>query len=149
MARCLGSEKVGRPVFYGAMITEGIVALIWATVSIYFFYYGGWRQVVDANGINEFLAQTNGGKSLIQYFTAPNVVEKVCTGWLGFFGGVLAIFGVVVASYYKWRYSFPLCPPDHCRCFASQSERRAQALVGSYPDVRSGYCTARVADGEP
>lgn len=97
MARCLGSEKLGRPVFYGAMITEGIVALIWATVSIYFFYYGGWRQVVDANGINEFLAQTDGGKNLIQYFTAPNVVEKVCTGWLGFFGGVLAIFGVVAA----------------------------------------------------
>jgi carbon starvation protein CstA len=97
MARCLGSEKLGRPVFYGAMITEGIVALIWATVSIYFFYYGGWRQVVDANSINEFLAQTDGGKNLIQYFTAPNVVEKVCTGWLGFFGGVLAIFGVVAA----------------------------------------------------
>lgn len=97
MARCLGSEKVGRPVFYGAMITEGIVALIWATVSIYFFYYGGWRQVVDANSINEFLAQTDGGKNLIQYFTAPNVVEKVCTGWLGFFGGILAIFGVVAA----------------------------------------------------
>ena len=97
MARCLGSEKLGRPVFYGAMITEGIVALIWATVSIYFFYYGGWRQVVDANGINAFLAQSDGGKNLIQYFTAPNVVEKVCTGWLGFFGGVLAIFGVVAA----------------------------------------------------
>lgn len=97
MARCLGSEKLGRPVFYGAMITEGIVALIWATVSIYFFYYGGWRQVVDANGINAFLSQTDGGKNLIQYFTAPNVVEKVCTGWLGFFGGVLAIFGVVAA----------------------------------------------------
>lgn len=97
MARCLGSEKLGRPVFYGVMITEGIVALIWATVSIYFFYYGGWRQVVDANGINAFLAQTDGGKNLIQYFTAPNVVEKVCTGWLGFFGGVLAIFGVVAA----------------------------------------------------
>lgn len=97
MARCLGSEKLGRPVFYGAMITEGIVALIWATVSIYFFYYGGWRQVVDANSINEFLTQTDGGKTLIQYFTAPNVVEKTCTGWLGFFGGILAIFGVVAA----------------------------------------------------
>lgn len=54
-------------------------------------------QVVDANGINAFLSQTDGGKNLIQYFTAPNVVEKVCTGWLGFFGGVLAIFGVVAA----------------------------------------------------
>lgn len=97
MARCLNSEKLGRPVFYGAMITEGIVALIWATVSIYFFYYSGWRQVVDANSIHAFLEQTNGGKALIQYFTAPNVVEKVCTGWLGIFGGVLAIFGVVAA----------------------------------------------------
>lgn len=97
MARCLGSEKVGRPVFYGAMITEGIVALIWATVSMYFFYYGGWRQVVDANTINEFLAQSNGGKTLIQFFSAPNVVEKVCTGWLGLFGGILAVFGVVAA----------------------------------------------------
>lgn len=97
MARCLGSEKLGRPVFYGAMITEGIVALIWATVSIYFFYYGGWRRVVDAQSIHAFLAQSDGGKTLIQYFTAPNVVEKTCTGWLGFFGGVLAIFGVVAA----------------------------------------------------
>lgn len=97
MARCLGSEKVGRPVFYGAMITEGIVALIWATVSMYFFYYGGWKDVVDANTINAFLAQSDGGKTLIQYFSAPNVVEKVCTGWLGLFGGILAVFGVVAA----------------------------------------------------
>lgn len=97
MARCLSSEKLGRPVFYGAMITEGIVALIWATVSIYFFYYGGWRDVVDSDTINAFLAQSDGGKSLIQFFTAPNVVEKTCTGWLGLFGGILAVFGVVAA----------------------------------------------------
>ena len=99
MARCLKNEKMGRPVFYGAMITEGLVALIWATVSMYFFYYGGWREVVDANTVNTFLSQVNvpGGKSLIQYFTAPQVVEHVCTGWLGIFGGLLAIFGVVAA----------------------------------------------------
>jgi carbon starvation protein CstA len=97
MARCLSSEKLGRPVFYGAMITEGVVALIWATVSIYFFYYGGWRDVVDANTLNAFLSQSQGGKTLIQFFTAPNVVEKTCTGWLGLFGGILAVFGVVAA----------------------------------------------------
>ena len=33
MARCLKSEKMGRPIFYGSMITEGVVALIWATVA--------------------------------------------------------------------------------------------------------------------
>ncbi|MCI6549754.1 MAG: carbon starvation protein A [Prevotella sp.] len=99
MARCLKSEKMGRPIFYGAMITEGVVALIWATVSSYFFYYGGWMEVLDAKSVNNFLAQVNneGGKSLIQYFSAPNVVEKVCTGWLGMLGGVMAIFGVVAA----------------------------------------------------
>lgn len=97
MARCIGSEKVARPIFYGAMITEGIVALIWATVSIYFFYYGGWKDCVDAETVSNFMAQSKGGKSLIQFFTAPTVVEKVCTGWLGLFGGILAVFGVVAA----------------------------------------------------
>lgn len=99
MARCLPSEKMGRPVFYGAMITEGIVALIWATVSSYFFYYGGWREVVGSDTVQAFLAQagTADDKTLIQYFTAPNVVENVCTGWLGLFGGILAVFGVVAA----------------------------------------------------
>lgn len=97
MARCLSKEKYGRPVFYGAMITEGVVALIWATVSMYFFYYGGWREVVDPETVKAFLAQADGGKTLIQFFSAPNVVEQTCTGWLGLFGGILAIFGVVAA----------------------------------------------------
>ena len=99
MARCLQSEKMGRPIFYGSMITEGVVGLIWATVSAYFFYYGGWREVVDAETTNAFLTQVNseGGKSLVQYFTAPKVVELVCNNWLGVFGGVLAVFGVVAA----------------------------------------------------
>ena len=79
------------------MITEGIVALIWATVSMYFFYYGGWREVVSAEVVEEFIAQTDGGKTLIQYFSAPKVVELVCQGWLGVFGGILALLGVVAA----------------------------------------------------
>ncbi len=99
MARCINHEKMGRPIFYGSMITEGIVALIWATVSIYFFYYGGWREVVGTNVAHDFLAQagTGEGKTLIQFFTAPKVVETVCSGWLGVFGGILAVFGVVAA----------------------------------------------------
>ena len=50
MARCMKHEKLGRPIFYGAMITEGLVALIWATVSMYFFYYGGWGGGVGGEG---------------------------------------------------------------------------------------------------
>ena len=99
MARCLKSEKLARPVFYGAMITEGVVALIWATVSSYFFYYGGWQEVVNPETVTEFMAQVQlaDGKTLIQYFTAPQVVNLVCSGWLGLFGGTLAVLGVVAA----------------------------------------------------
>lgn len=97
MARCMKSEHHGRPIFYGAMITEGIVALIWATVSMYFFYYGGWREVVPADVAKEFVAQANGGKSLVQFFAAPSVVQYVCANWLGVFGGILALLGVVAA----------------------------------------------------
>ena len=99
MARCLKSERLARPVFYGAMITEGIVALIWATVSSYFFYYGGWKEVVSPDKVNEFRAQVQlaDGKTLIQSFTAPQVVNLVCSGWLGIVGGTLAILGVVAA----------------------------------------------------
>ena len=99
MARCLKSEKLARPVFYGAMITEGLVALIWATISSYFFYYGGWKEVVSPEKVNEFMAQVQlaDGKTLIQYFTAPQVVNFVCSSWLGIVGGTLAILGVVAA----------------------------------------------------
>jgi len=80
MARCVKSEKMGRPMFYGAMITEGLVALIWATVSMYFFYGGA--------------AQELGQPLTLQ---APEVVTTVSEGWLGTFGGILALLGVVAA----------------------------------------------------
>jgi carbon starvation protein CstA len=91
------SERQGRPIFYGAMITEGIVALIWATVSMYFFYYGGWREVVSEEVAQQFIGQANDGKSLLQFFDAPSVVSHVCNGWLGILGGILAMLGVVAA----------------------------------------------------
>lgn len=80
MARCIKSEKSGRAIFYGAMITEGIVALVWASVSSYFFYDGGAAAV--------------GSTTLAQ---APEVVTAVSKGWLGIVGGILAILGVVAA----------------------------------------------------
>ena len=47
MARCMVNEKQGRPIFYGAMITEGVVALIWAAAAAYFF---SPDSVVDVTG---------------------------------------------------------------------------------------------------
>jgi len=80
MARCIQNEKLGRSVFYGSMITEGFVALIWAAVSSWFFFSGGAEEV---------------GSSLSA--AAPAVVTKVSENWLGLMGGILAILGVVAA----------------------------------------------------
>ena len=80
MARCLQNEKLGRPVFYGSMITEGLVALIWAAVSSYFFFGGGAAEVGGAFSD-----------------AAPTVVTKVSRAWLGVFGSILALIGVVAA----------------------------------------------------
>lgn len=85
MARCMKSEKQGRPIFYGAMITEGIVALIWATVAMYFFY----DQPTPGYETME------GGKDIIN--KAPSIVNMICENWLGVFGSILAILGVVAA----------------------------------------------------
>ena len=99
MARCMKSERLGRKVFYGSMITEGLVALIWATISSWFIYAGGWREVISEQQAAAFLGHVAGpgGKTLIQYFSAPDVVKLVCSGWLGITGGALAVLGVVAA----------------------------------------------------
>lgn len=95
MARCMKSEHQGRPVFYGAMITEGVVALVWATISSYFFFYEGWREVCPPEVVAKFEGQS--ALSLIQFFDAPTVVNIVCASWLGTFGSVLALLGIVAA----------------------------------------------------
>lgn len=76
MARCLKSEAHGRRIFAGAMITEGVVALIWAAAAIKFA------------GSYENLAAI-GGPAV--------VVGEICQTWLGTAGAVLAVLGVVVA----------------------------------------------------
>jgi len=87
MARCIKSEKQGRPIFYGAMITEGIVALVWATVSSYFFY----ADPVPGYQAIEVARSTGFATS------APLVVDTICKDWLGVAGGILALLGVVAA----------------------------------------------------
>lgn len=74
MARCMTNEKYGRPVFYGAMITEGIVALIWAAAATYFFHNNG-------------MGESN----------AAVIVDSITKEWLGTVGAFLAILGVIAA----------------------------------------------------
>ena len=86
MARCLQSERMGRPVFYGAMITEGLVALVWAAASSYFFYGK------PTAGYLMYEASAESG----MLTSAPQVVYLLLRDWLGIFGGIIAILGVVV-----------------------------------------------------
>ncbi|HIF9166821.1 TPA: carbon starvation CstA family protein [Photobacterium damselae] len=78
MARCLENEKNGRFVFYGAMIGEGIIALIWCAIALSFF--GSLEELSNA--------VSNGGPG--------NVVYSASFGLLGVFGGVIAFLGVVI-----------------------------------------------------
>ncbi len=81
MARCLKNEEQGRKVFYGAMITEGVVALIWATISMSIF--GGVHE------LNSVMNEHQGN--------AAWVVNEISNSLLGRLGAVLALLGVVAA----------------------------------------------------
>ena len=84
MARCMVNEKYGRPCFYGAMIAEGVVALIWAAAASSFFGSVG--------GLQEYVASLPATAN-----KAAEVVNLISNSWLGSVGGVLAVLGVVAA----------------------------------------------------
>ena len=78
MARCMRNEKHGRPIFYGAMIVEGIIALIWVAAGVSFYENSAALQATIASG------------------SPAAVVNEVCNTLLGPVGGFLAILGVIV-----------------------------------------------------
>ena len=80
IARCLTDEKYGRPVFYGAMIVEGIVALIWATLGMCFY-----------SDSAELLTTINQN-------SAGGAVSEIAKGLLGPVGGVVTIASVVILA---------------------------------------------------
>jgi len=80
MARCMKNEKMGKPCFYGAMVTEGIVALVWAAAATYFFNENGLTNPVTGKG-----------------FDGGTVATLISKDWLGPIGSVLALIGVAVA----------------------------------------------------
>lgn len=84
MARCVQNERYGRRVFYGAMVAEGIVALIWAAAASSF-----WGSIDGLQGFVATLPPTAN--------KAAEVVDKISRTWLGSFGGLLAMLGVIAA----------------------------------------------------
>lgn len=78
VAKCINSEKSGRKVFYGAMVFEGIVALVWAAAGVAF--YGTTKELLVA----------------MDSLSPSGVVYEISTGLMGKIGGLLAVIGVVI-----------------------------------------------------
>lgn len=77
MARCLKNEHMARPVFYGAMVAEGIIALVWAAAGVTFYESTG--------GLAAAMADVGQNKA----------VYEICVGFMGYGGAVLAMLGVI------------------------------------------------------
>ncbi len=82
MARCLTNEKQCRPVFYGAMISESIIALIWAAIAMAF--WGGVEE------LNEALAANRNNASIL--------VDMIANETLGHTIAIVVMFGVIGAA---------------------------------------------------
>ena len=107
MSRCLKNERRGRLVFYGAMITEGIVAMIWAAAAIKFaagatvptlsheIIEGGQHGAPGPlrEPFHALNALLNAGGSTNPAF----LVNLICRTWMGRIGAILAVLGVVAA----------------------------------------------------
>lgn len=92
MARCMKNEKYGRPVFYGAMIVEGLVALIWAAATSKF----ADSLAVEGNTPYEKLLNVITGNGA--HTANPAIlVNMICQTWMGKVGAFLAVLGVVAA----------------------------------------------------
>ncbi|WP_029912389.1 carbon starvation CstA family protein [Pelobacter seleniigenes] len=114
MARCVKNEKHGRPLFYGAMIGEGVIGLIWATLGMSFYN--------NSAALNAALAQ--GGPAY--------VVNEISTTLLGPLGGLLAIIGVVVLPISSGDTAFRsarLIIADFCKLPQKQTSKRLALAI--------------------
>ena len=107
MARCIKNEKYGLRCFYGAMVTEGVIALIWASAAIKFVdvldmesVYGSVASALKTPYEKLYFAMTHvvndGGVETVKMNPAL-VVNMICNDWLGRLGLVLAVLGIVAA----------------------------------------------------
>ncbi|MGI9273491.1 MAG: carbon starvation CstA family protein [Endozoicomonas sp.] len=127
MARCISSETYGRRVFYGAMVAEGIVTLIWAAAAMAFFPGG-------ISGLSAVLDQ--GGPSL--------VVNEIALGLMGSLGGMLAILGVVACPITSGDTAFRSLRLIFADIFEISQRSMLNRLALAIPLFITGYCLTLV-----
>lgn len=91
MARCIKNERYGRRVFYGAMITEGLIALVWCAATLQF------TNELDVLGNTPYEKIYNAMLDGHGSINPAILVNRICESWLGTFGAVLAVLGIVIA----------------------------------------------------
>ena len=114
MARCLENEQSGRFVFYGAMVGEGIIALIWCTVALSYFH--------GVEGLAEGMESN-----------PANLVYEACNGLLGSVGGFIAILGVVILPITSGDTAFRSCRLILSEFFGLPQTRIGKRLLLAVP----------------
>ena len=121
MARCLKDERMGRPVFYGAMVSEGIIALIWAAAGVTFYDgTGGLAAAMKAGG-------------------AGTVVYDICVGFMGTgIGAVLAMLGVIACPITSGDTAFRSARLTLADWFGINQDKAAKRLMFAVPLLTVG-----------
>jgi carbon starvation protein CstA len=127
MARCLISERSGRPVFYGAMIAEGVIGLIWATAAMTYFS--------SPEALFAVTSQPGG---------PAKVVTEVSLGLLGTFGGILAVLGVVVLPITSGDTSFRACRLLISDFLGLKQEKARARLAIALPIFAAGIALSQI-----
>lgn len=125
MARCLKNEKYARPVFYGSMIAEGIVAMVWATAAMAFF--GG------PQGLNDAMTEGVMIDGVLTKITPAIAVDMICKSWLGKVGAVIAVIGVVICPITSGDTAFRSLRLTLADLFKSDQKPISKRLVISLP----------------
>ncbi len=125
MARCLKNERYARPVFYGAMIAEGIVAMIWATAAM--AYFGG------PEGLNSAMTDGVIVNGALTKVTPAIAVDMICKSWLGKVGAVIAVIGVVVCPITSGDTAFRSLRLTVADFFKSDQKPVSKRLIVSLP----------------
>ncbi len=125
MARCLKNERYARPVFYGAMIAEGVVAMIWATAAM--TYFGG------PEGLNSAMYDGVMVDGVLTKVTPAIAVDMICKSWLGKVGAVIAVIGVVVCPITSGDTAFRSMRLTVAELFKSDQKPIGKRLMISIP----------------
>lgn len=128
MARCVDKEHQCRSVFFGAMITESIIALIWAAIAMAFF------GAIDA--LNGQLAANGNNPAW--------VVSVISTTTLGKVGGILAILGVVAAPITSGDTAFRSARLMLSDMFNFNQRPMINRLLVSLPLFVAGYILSQI-----